>query len=59
VRGVSYRDGGQDEKITRCTCGAWKYEGTDCATCATLRGVSYELSTNRTTGTTDDVLPRM
>jgi len=39
MRELSNRVGGVDEKVRRCICGAWTYEGNDCAACATLRGV--------------------
>jgi hypothetical protein len=39
------------ENVARCTCGAWKYEGNNCAVCATLRGVTNELPTYGSTGT--------
>jgi hypothetical protein len=46
-----------NENVTRCTCGAWKYEGNQCAVCATLRGVENGLSTYGTTAAPDDLLP--
>jgi len=38
MRDLSRRAGGKDDHVHRCTCGAWKYEGQECATCAAMRG---------------------
>lgn len=38
MRGLSRRQGGQDDHVYRCTCGAWTYTGIACAVCATMRG---------------------
>lgn len=38
MRDLSRRAGGKDDHVYRCTCGAWNYEGQECATCATKRG---------------------
>jgi hypothetical protein len=35
---LSLRQGGADDKIYRCDCGAWRYTGIACVTCATSRG---------------------
>ena len=35
---LSVRQGGRDNQVHRCTCGAWSYTGIACSTCATLRG---------------------
>ena len=57
MRGLSRQEAERDEHVHRCTCGAWRYVTNDCAVCATLRGVSYGLSTNRTTSAQDNYLP--
>lgn len=38
----------RENKIYRCTCGAWSYTGIACSTCAIMRGEQDEDS-----GTTD------
>lgn len=43
---LSVREGGREEHVYRCTCGAWTYTGIACATCAIMRGESD--------GTTDE-----
>jgi hypothetical protein len=35
---LSLRQGGEDGRIYRCECGAWRYTGIACVTCATTRG---------------------
>lgn len=39
----STRAGGQDERVYRCTCGAWAYTGITCSTCNTTRENDHEL----------------
>jgi len=38
MRDPSRRMTSGDDKIHRCTCGAWTYTGIACAVCATTRG---------------------
>jgi len=35
---LSLRQGGEDGRVYRCECGAWRYTGIACVTCATTRG---------------------
>ena len=54
MRDLSRRAGGKDDHVHRCTCGAWKYEGQECATCATKRGQEDGMDRN-----TDPRMPRL
>ena len=60
MRGLSHRSGGRDDRVTRCTCGAWQYEGHTCSTCAALmRGETHarRTATNGSTEPTHEDMP--
>jgi hypothetical protein len=46
---LSVRQGGRDEHVHRCICGAWSYTGVACATCAIMRGEHDGMDEQRTT----------